>query len=89
MLLQVFSIYDSKMESFNPPLFYPNKGVAIRALTDFLNSSKDNAFVLHPDDYRLYHFGDFDDDSGRFDLFSDPSPILYLSDLLPPPVVTS
>lgn len=89
MLMQVFSIYDIKMESFNSPLFYPNKGVAIRALSDFLASSKDNAFTMHPEDYRLFHFGDFDDQSGIFNLFTDPAPLLTLSDLVPPPVVTS
>lgn len=61
----IFTVYDSKAETFLPPFFVPSKGIAIRAFEDCINS-KDHHFGKHPADYTLFFLGEFDTDVGKF-----------------------
>jgi hypothetical protein len=54
-------------------MFVPSTGVAIRSFSDELNrSDADNQLYNHPDDFDLYEFGVFDDNTGLFDLYDQP-----------------
>jgi len=72
MLHQVFSVYDSKAQIYSSPWLAMNKSVAIRQFTDSVNDSS-LVFNKHPEDYALFHLGDFDDVSGV--MISLPSPL--------------
>ncbi len=65
MVFRIFSIYDEKAKAFLPPFFMHEKLVAIRAFSDCVNDSE-HQFGMHPSDYTLFEFGDFDDSSGSF-----------------------
>jgi hypothetical protein len=63
MKQQIYSIHDSKAEAFLPPFFLNNKHLAIRAFTDGINDPNTSLYK-HPEDYSLFHLGEFDDDTG-------------------------
>lgn len=69
MKLKIFSIYDSKAWFFGNPFFDHREGNVIRGFSDAVNSSDpSNGYSKHPEDYSLYLLGEFDTDSGEFDI---------------------
>lgn len=62
---QMYTVYDSKAETYLPPFFVPARGLAIRAFEDCVNSD-DHHFGKHPADYTLFFLGSFDTDTGTF-----------------------
>ena len=73
MKLNICSVKDRAADAFGRPMFVPSTGVAIRSFSDELNrSDADNQLYNHPDDFDLYEFGVFDDNTGLFDLFDQP-----------------
>jgi hypothetical protein len=81
MLLQVFSVYDSKAEAYLPPFYIPAIGAAIRHFSDSANDPQ-TAFHKHPEDYGLFHLGSFDDNLCSFDLLPTPLHLGLAQDLL-------
>jgi hypothetical protein len=71
MKLQIFAVYDSKAEAYLSPFFMQSKGQAIRA---FGNSASDASTDLgrHPEDFTLFHLGEYDDQNASFSLVSSP-----------------
>lgn len=63
MVLQIFAIKDRAVQAFMQPFFAPTIGAAIRAFSDGIND-KQHAMNAHPDDYDLYHIGEWTDNSG-------------------------
>ena len=73
MKLNICSVKDRAADAFGRPMFVPSTGVAIRSFSDELNrSDPDNQLFNHPDDFDLYEFGVFDDNTGLFDLYDQP-----------------
>lgn len=71
MNIKVFSLYDIKAKVFQTPFFMQNQGTALRAFSDLVNDER--SFVnKHPEDYQLYHVGDFDDEKA---LFTNKTPV--------------
>ncbi len=68
----IFTVFDSKAETFMPPFFVPTRGMAIRAFEDCINSDSHH-FGQHPADYTLFHLGDFDTDTGVFNISTKTS----------------
>lgn len=60
MLLEVVSIYDSKLGAYSQPSFVASIGVAVRSFSDQVNSPQ-SPMNAHPEDYELFHIGKFDD----------------------------
>lgn len=60
-----FSIYDSKAQTFNPPIFATTKGEAIRSLMDEVNNPS-SMLSRHAADFGLYEIGSFDTETGMF-----------------------
>lgn len=67
MVLQVFSVYDSKLKAFMLPFFQQNIALAIRAFKTGANDPE-SQLCGHPEDFSLHHLGDFDDELGVFRL---------------------
>jgi hypothetical protein len=63
MILQIFSVFDVKAGAYAPPFFMPTKGMAIRAFEEHCRDEKSAPFK-HPEDYFLFHLGEFDDATG-------------------------
>jgi len=54
-------------------MFVPSVGVAIRSFSDEINrADAENQLHNHPDDFDLYEFGEFDDNTGSFVLHEQP-----------------
>lgn len=63
MIHKIFTIYDEKAESYLPPFFLPNAGMAKRTFGDCVKDEK-HAFGQHPSDYTLMELGTYDDQTG-------------------------
>lgn len=63
MKLNVYSIFDSKVQAYSQPFFSQTHGAAIRAFTDHVNEDNTPA-NKHPDDFTLVCLGTFDDQDG-------------------------
>ncbi len=63
MQLDIFSIYDTKADSYLQPFFTNNKATAIRTFSDLANQS-DHQFCRHAGDYVLFQIGTYDDSRG-------------------------
>jgi len=73
MKLILCSVKDRAADAFGRPMFVPSTGVAIRSFADEINrSAEDNQMYHHSDDFDLYEFGEFDDNTGLFALHDQP-----------------
>lgn len=63
MIHCVFSVYDSKAESYLQPFFSQNCGTAIRSMSEATQDVNHN-FHKYAADYTLFQIGKFDDQSG-------------------------
>lgn len=80
-MLIIFSIHDSKMETFNRPFCMPAVGAAIRAFQDEVNTAG-SEMNKHPEDYALFDLGTFDEDLGILNSNSTPIKISEAKDLI-------
>jgi len=71
MVLKMFSIFDEKASVFSQPFYSAHNGTALRSFSDLVNEPNNNV-SKHPEDFKLYYLGDFDDNSGG--LLSKPQP---------------
>lgn len=62
--LKIFAIYDSKAHYYRRPFFMKTKGEAVRGFVDVVNDGK-SEISLHPEDFTLFHIGDYDEDRGK------------------------
>lgn len=65
MIYKAYSIYDKAIEAYTRPFFMQAHGQAIRAFMDDANKV-DSPVSNHPEDYALFHIGDFDESTGLF-----------------------
>lgn len=73
MKLVLCSVKDRAADAYARPMFVPSTGVAIRSFSDEINrQADDNQLYNHPDDFDLYEFGEFDDNTGQFNLYESP-----------------
>lgn len=63
MKMLVFSIEDKVAGAFMQPFFMHTKGQASRSFGDLV-SNKDSMVSKHPNDYRLFCIGEYDDETG-------------------------
>ena len=67
MIMQMFAVYDAKAQAYITPWFVPNHGMAIRSFESVLRDDQ-HAFSMFPEDYSLFFLGEFNDNSGVFEL---------------------
>lgn len=63
MILKAFAVCDLKADIFNSPFFFPAIGQAVRAFADLANDNQ-SSVSRHPEDYKLFHIGEYDDQTG-------------------------
>lgn len=81
MKLQAFSIFDEKSGVFGLPFFTKNKGMALRSFSDLVKDQNTSIF-RHPDDFKLYLIGDFDDVSGELSHLAQPEFVAHAGDFI-------
>lgn len=74
MILQVFSVLDRKAKNYNLPFYCPTKEVAQRAFAHSVNDPQSGMAFSHPEDFTLYHVGEYNDETGATSSF-EPVPI--------------
>ena len=73
MKLTLCTVKDRAADAYGRPMFVPSTGVAIRSFSDEINrADADNQLYNHPDDFDLYELGEFDDNTGKFDIYEEP-----------------
>lgn len=75
MITNVYSIYDSKSETYSKPFHMHNDAIAIRSATDLLKS-QNSEIANHPEDFTLFLLGEWDDNSAVFAIRETPKNIL-------------
>jgi len=71
MIKSLFSIQDVKVSVFYPPVVLLNENDARRMLHDVV-SNPETIISKHPDDFRLFKVGEFDDNSGVLSSLAQP-----------------
>lgn len=61
---QVVAVRDSALDAFDRPFFTPSIGVAVRSFGDEIKRP-DSPMHKHPEDFELWHLGEYDDTTGR------------------------
>lgn len=67
MKFKIYSIYDSKVGAYFPPVFYKSRGEFLRAFSEAVADPKSN-LCKYPSDFTAFELGTWDDDSGAFEL---------------------
>lgn len=63
----ILCVKDSATELFGQPFFVPAVGAGLRDFIDQVNRrAEDNPLFQHPEDFYLYHLGEYDDETGTF-----------------------
>jgi hypothetical protein len=62
---QLYSLYDSKSETWSAPFIHSARGDALRAFADAVNSKDQRTVIVaHPEDFTLFYVGDFNELDG-------------------------
>lgn len=71
----VYSVRDSKSETFSNPVYFKTHGEAERAFS-LQATNKETLMGQFPEDYDLYHLGTFLDTTGQIEAFDTPNHII-------------
>lgn len=77
--MNLYSVYDSKMEQYLPPFAAVNNSHAVRLFTDHVNDPQ-SAVNKHPDDYSLDFVGTMSEETGE--ITGKPVRIIKAKDVL-------
>lgn len=66
MITQLVAVKDRALDAYSPSFHVQTLGQAIRSFSDQINSKTPNEMQEHPDDFDLYHLGDYDNTTGKF-----------------------
>lgn len=81
----IFSVLDAAANAFGNPFIVQHVGVAIRELTQAVNSTDATAMIAqHPQDFALYQLGEFDDTQGKITAYELPKLIAQAASLKNP-----
>jgi len=76
MKMEIVAIHDRAADAFGRPFFCNALGQAIRSFQDEINrSGENNEMNRHPDDYDLFHLGEYDDNTGALTSLEEPKQI--------------
>jgi hypothetical protein len=69
--MKIYCVYDCKVEAFGTPFFFKTKGEAIRGFSEIANDIK-TQIGKYPADFTLFEMGDYDEQKGKFNIYSAP-----------------
>lgn len=81
MLMKVFSIFDEKAKCFGPLWPMKHNGEALREFSD-ITADKNGRIGKHPEDFKLYSLGTYDDNSGALSPVAQPEFIAHATDFI-------
>jgi len=62
MIHFLYTVYDTKAKIYLPPFTFKTQAEALRAFGDSVNQ-EEHPFNKHPEDYILFHLGQYDDNT--------------------------
>lgn len=78
MIYEIVSVHDRAAAAYGRPIFTQTTGQAIRSFQDEINrNAPDNTMFAHPEDFVLFHLGNFDDATGTFNNVLAPAQLAY------------
>lgn len=80
--LTIYSIFDSKAESWSRPIFSRNDATAVREIKEVL-AQGNTVFSSHPEDHTLFRLGTWSEVNPMFDYQTAPEAIAPLIQLMP------
>lgn len=81
MKLQIIAIRDIATELYGSPAFVQTIAQGIRAFSDEV-TKEGSPFAKHPQDYELWHLGEFDDNNGVFECLATPARVARGTDFV-------
>lgn len=69
--IQIFSVYDVKAESYLQPFYMKTIAMALREFETVINNPQ-HQFHQYPEDYVLFHTGQFYEDTGLIESKASP-----------------
>lgn len=82
MQSKVYSVYDVKALSYGPPFLASTDGIAIRMFGELVNDPN-TSVGRHPEDFKLYAIGFFEDQRGTIKGTSPPEHVVDAVALVP------
>lgn len=79
-MLEVVATYDNKSSSFSQPICFPSLGVAKEHFEKYLESKEAQLIVVV--EYELFHLGQYDPSSAKFNLFEAPKHLTNMRALI-------
>jgi len=70
--MKIVILRDIRADAYGNPMFVASLGGAIRAFGDECTKTDGNALATHPEDYELYHFGEYNELTADFEILSKP-----------------
>lgn len=81
--MNVYSIYDAKSQTYQMPFYQQNDATCERLLLQTM-SSGDSLLRTNPEDFICFHLGNFDDQTGKMELYDAPKVLFKLHELRAP-----
>ena len=67
MKMQLYTIFDSKLEAYHQPFCLENDNIALRQFQNMAN--KESSIADNPEDYSLWHTATFETTTGETETF--------------------
>lgn len=83
MIQNIYTVFDSKAKTYMQPFFVLNDSVAKRAMVNLLRDPE-HQFSKNPEDYSLYHIGEYDDAAAAIYVPQEIQCIARCHELMPP-----
>jgi len=81
MIKQVYAVRDGKACIYHAPFTVLNEAVAVRMVHNAVNADDQGELSFNASDFDLYHLGEFDDESGKLDVFEAPKHVVHCAHL--------
>lgn len=83
-MLQIYTVYDKKIQTYMSPSAVPHETVLTRNLTEVANDPA-SSIAKYPTDFELYLLGTFDQTTGVVTTSKQPQFVMNLSELITQP----
>lgn len=82
MRYKILTVRDRAIDAYGQPFYATSVGGAVRSFSDEINNAREgNQLNKHPEDFDLFLLGEFDDNTGEFDI-TRPAQVAVGKDLL-------
>lgn len=71
MNLKIYSVYDSKANTWGQPFTSPTRGQAMRGW-DQVTNDEQSEIAKYPEDFSLFEIGEFDTEKGALSPYQSP-----------------